>query len=214
MAGNDNYLERINEEAASELVAEAHHGRQRFLQLSGIVLRELLETQSLNASFTPEDQPFEYWVRRDVTMAPATDKTIGSTTLSFMLEGYNHFQKRIERLKVLIPTPDDFDQNDPEAIESLPEPEIVFAERLIPPAAENGAALVLSRYAVNRERSYPYVIDGGEMVEKVDDISIEDFLNRPVPEELTRLVRLRLDMVKFKAMPQARVTYGEPVEEL
>jgi hypothetical protein len=214
MTGNENYLSYVNEQAAAELAAEAQHSRDRFLQLSGIVLKELLETQNMNAQFTGPDEPLDYWVRRDVTMAATPDKSIGSTTMSFMLEGYNHFQKRIERLRVLIPTTDGFNQQDLEEIDALPIPDTVYTERLIPPAAEGEEPTVLSRYAINRERAYPYTVDDGEIVEQVDDSSFEQLFGRVVPEELTRLVRLRLDMVKFQAKPQARVSAGGPVQDL
>lgn len=213
MNESNNLFDRLNEEARQDLLVDAQRSRSRFLQLSGIVLKELLESQLTAIENTERGEELDLWVTREIGVAPTAFAGIGRTCLAFMLEGRSVLSRERERLRILVPVPDNFNQDDPEAIMALPEPDEVYTERITPPRSPD-AAPTIERYAVTRDRSFPYDLDESPLDDIGEDVM--ELLQSPsVPNELPIVIQLRLDMVRFKRHAQLRTVMGEyPVEEL
>jgi hypothetical protein len=209
MTAESSFLDQVNAELASGLEADARYSREKFLEYSGRVLRGYLEIQALDADTATTGDNLELHVSRDIISSPTAPTGVGPICLSFMMEGRNVFQDRDERLRILVPAPKDFNPSDPEAITELPEPDEVYVERSLPPKEGEDTPTILSRYAITRQRSFPYVLhDGDEILEDTADSNIELFFTERLPEELTRLVRLRLDMKRFSIKPQRSSVVG------
>jgi hypothetical protein len=209
MAVTEDFFENFNTAATQELEAEAASSRQKFLQLTGIVVRELLDSQAFAADFAEQGEELQYTVGRDQVSA-ISEPTEGKVDLlSVVLKGRNIFQGRDEQLKLQIPVPRDFDQDDPEEIDNLPDPSVVYTERSLAPEIPGEIGRVISRYAVTVDRAYPYEHEETEIFEALTEKDIAVLLDRRVPDDYTRIVRLRLDLVRFRTAAQRQTVVGQ-----
>jgi hypothetical protein len=210
----DQFLEPANDFAASRVDADVASSRRLLLQYSGMVLRNLLAAEIINAEEGQPGENQDRWVAVDGVSIPGMQKGIGRTCLTFMVEGRNLLSDQTERLQVSMPRPEGFDTEDLERLHELGEPEAVFIERARPPEAEGGDPEIISRYAVMPERSYKYDVDGIEIVEAYDEGSFEEFFMRRRTNELARISLMRLDMLNFGVVPQGvRTVFGRSGSE-
>src|SRR4051812_3495126 len=121
------------EQHTSELTlyvnTQVQWSRDIILQLSGSVLRGLLfiDTKALHESNQGDIR--DVWVKSEIGTSTASLTGMGDGCFSFMLECAStniEPEESTERMRVLIPVPEDFDEDDPGAIQEMPDPEEVY----------------------------------------------------------------------------------------